>query len=252
MSFLNIGPPSGGPVSQLANQAVANPFVNRFDPNARTKSNTAPDFSNERYGIPDAATAYQMNLNNYQATHQPGSVLPVMPVSTSIFSPSLGPIAAPASPFGPTPFAMQQPGQILTGLPGGVSTAAPFSREFSPFGIQQPQFGSIGFSADPGLTAMYGSALQTAPVNVFGSNSRFAQALMAAALTKQDLDNREMVALEIHHRRLNRVEDVVDALASEVSNVVSDHEMRLRKVEGFLSDQIARMATGMDNALSER
>ncbi|CAD7928121.1 unnamed protein product [Amoebophrya sp. A120] len=72
------------------------------------------------------------------------------------------------------------------------------------------------------------------------------QALLQAALSQQADEQREMIAIEVHHQRLNRVEDVVDGLARETSMVATDHEMRMRKIEDFLADQINRMKQGMD------
>ncbi len=214
-------------------------------------------FSNERYGIPDASTEFQLNRGNYYATHggAPGGLSDYSNANLSPFgAPSYFPpgtmIGAAGGPPA-HPFGSPAPGASIFGSSLGPMTTNPFGASptamaVGSFGVQQPTWNSVQFSAQP-INPTNWSVAQ-----VFGHHSGFAQALNSAAMTKNDLDNREMVALEIHHRRLNRIEDVVDALAQETSAVVVDHEQRLRKIEGFLSDQISRMATGRANVMSER
>ncbi|CAD7928696.1 unnamed protein product [Amoebophrya sp. A25] len=121
---------------------------------------------------------------------------------------------------------------------GGANYVTPNS---SPYvGPTMQPFGAGGTMIVPSSMAQ---PFGTAPPP---TTAGMGQALLQAALSQTEYENRELVAIEVHHRRLNRIEDVVDGLAREMSIAATDHELRMRKIEEFLEQQIRRMKTDMD------
>eukprot|EP00391_Amoebophrya_sp_Ameob2_P001432 CAMPEP_0179002160 /NCGR_PEP_ID=MMETSP0795-20121207/11820_1 /TAXON_ID=88552 /ORGANISM="Amoebophrya sp., Strain Ameob2" /LENGTH=161 /DNA_ID=CAMNT_0020695731 /DNA_START=81 /DNA_END=566 /DNA_ORIENTATION=- len=138
------------------------------------------------------------------------------------------PFGAVASPYAAPGYAPSSYGTAF-GSPGVGPVQSPYGMPVSPFGMQQQLVGSP--VAQPNAAGM-------------------GQALLQAAFSQQQDEQKEMIAIEVHHQRLNRVEDVVEGLARETSMVATDHEMRMRKVEEFLAEQIQRMRTNMQQEVS--
>ncbi|CAD7948029.1 unnamed protein product [Amoebophrya sp. A25] len=237
-----------------------NPFGNRFDMNERAR------LGGPQYGELYSALAPYGGIASSPAAAGNAPPFPdqrsaMMYASSGAGHPfglqSFPPLSAPRFALGSLGIAqnnMMQPydplnpmGVVPMGGPAGNGMLATPRGGTMMGGVPQPQM--LMHQPTYGLQNQNGiQQLQS----VWGQQSRFGQALVAAALTQRDMEEREQVALEIHQLRLNRLEDVIDVLAVESGNVVQDHEMRLRKIEGFLSAEVTKMVTDQQNSLDTR